>query len=140
MSVSVESSPAFSNGNRVARIDTDESGAKVGSQIFVALFITIVLWNKVKIVTTKNNCALHFGAHHDTGENTATNGHVRCEWTFFVNVFSLDGFTWRLESKTNLLVPAVVGAFHCNLLGEVAFAIQENALLLLECFFNLRNG
>jgi hypothetical protein len=50
---------------------------------------------------------------------------------------TFNSFTGSLESKANILEPAVVGTLFGDLLANDAFAVQENAFLFLESFFVL---
>lgn len=58
----------------------------------------------MKVVSTDDNCPLHFHLDDDTLKDPATDVHVAGERTFLVNVVTLDGFSGGLESQTNVFV------------------------------------
>lgn len=99
----------------------------MGSQVLVTLLITIVLLDKVEVVTANNDGALHLGAHNDTSEDTSTDGDVTSEGALLVDVSTGDGLLGSLEAKTNILVPAGSLA-----LRDDTLIIEEDGLLLLE--------
>ena len=70
----------------------------MSSKILVSLFVTVVFWNVVQVISSDDDGTLHLGAHDDTSQDTTTNGDVAGEWTFFVNVSSFDSFTWSFEA------------------------------------------
>ena len=71
--------------------------------VSMSLFITIVFWNIVKIVTSDNNGSLHLGGDDDTLEDLASDGNTAGEGAFFVDVFRFDGFFGSFESQSDVL-------------------------------------
>lgn len=129
--------PALSNGDNIALLNTNKARTQMGSQVLVPLLVPVILWNIMQIVAPNNDGALHLGGDDDTSENTATNGDVAGEGTLCVNVGALDGFAWGLEAETDILEPAIVTTLLGDDLGELALAVDEDALLLLESFLGL---
>jgi hypothetical protein len=68
-----------------------EAWRKMHRHITVPLFKTVVFPYVMKIITTNNYCALHLHFLNNTSKNSSSDGHISSEWTFFVNVRSLDG-------------------------------------------------
>lgn len=97
--------PAFTNGNNVSGLNTNEGRAAVSGYILVALLVAIVLAHIVQVVTTDDNSAFHLGADNSTSEDTSTDGDVSSERALLVDVSSSDGLLGSLEAKTDVLVP-----------------------------------
>src|SRR5690348_8025019 len=110
-----------------------EASCKERRMYLVALLITVVLRDEVKVLATDDDGALHLGGDDLTGEDAATDGNIAGEGALLINVVTLDGLLGGLEAETNLLVPAVVldGLLASNL------GVLEDTLLLLESLFNL---
>lgn len=119
--------PAFTNGNNISGLDTDEGRAAVSGYILVALLVAIVLAHVVQVVTTDDDSAFHLGADNRTSENTSTDGDVSSEGALLVDISSSDGLLGSLEAKADVLVPT--GSFA---LGNDAFIVEEDGFLLLE--------
>ena len=89
----------------------------MSSHVLVSLFITIVLGDVVEVLSTDNDGSLHFCGHHNTGQDTASDGDGgRGERTLLVNVVALDGFSGGLEAESDVLVPS---------LGDLALFVLE---------------
>jgi hypothetical protein len=125
--------PTLSNGDHIARLKTNKARRAMCSQIGVAFLVTIVLFNVVKILTTNDDRSFHFRRNDSTCQDASTNGNVAGKRALPVNVMSLNGLLWCLESKAYLLVPA----FPCATLGKHAFAILEDRFLPLKRTLNL---
>ena len=99
----------------------------------MALLITVVLGDEVKVLATDDDGALHLGRDDLTSEDTTTDGDIAGEGALLVDVVTLNGLLGGLETKTDLLVPAVVldGLLAGNL------GVLEDTLLLLESLFDL---
>lgn len=114
---------ALTNSDLVTFFDT-ESWGNVSSYVLVALFVTVVLWNVVKVVTSDDNGTVHLGGNNSTGQNLTTDGNQTDEWALLVNVVTIDGFSWGLETKTNFLVPSL------GFLVDLSLRVLENVRLL----------
>lgn len=64
---------ALSNRDGITILHADKTWGQVSSNITMTLFITVVFWNVVQVITTNDDGSAHFGADHDT-YNT-----VKCE-------------------------------------------------------------
>ena len=64
--------------------------ADVRGDILVALFITTVFRNVMKVVSSDDNSSLHFRGDTNTFQNTPTNRDIASERAFFVNIISFD--------------------------------------------------
>jgi hypothetical protein len=56
----------------------------VGSQICVALLISCVLWDEVKVFSADNQGAVHFRGNDFASQDTATDRDHTSEWAFLV--------------------------------------------------------
>ena len=52
----------------------------------MSLFVSVVLWNVVKIISSDNNGSLHFCGDTDSLEDFTSDGYVAGEWAFLINV------------------------------------------------------
>ena len=92
---------AFTNDNNISFFDW-ESWWAVNWNVSVSLFVSVVFWNVVKIISSDDNGSLHFGWDADTLEDFSSDWYVAGEWTFFINVSRFDGFLWSSESKSDV--------------------------------------
>ena len=68
----------------------------------MSLFISVVFWNVVEIISSDDNGSLHFGWNADTLEDFSSNWDVAGEWAFFIDVSGFDSFLWSSESKSDV--------------------------------------
>lgn len=119
-----------------------ESWRNVASDVFVALLVTVVLWNVVQVVATNNDRSFHFGGDNGTAKNSSANGNVSGERALFVDVGAFNSFARSFVAQTSVLeVSGSSFVFQLDVLGEhSAFATNEDGWLLLESFFRLISG
>jgi len=102
-------------------------------QIFVSLFVSIVLRDIVKVVSPDNESPLHLGADHPTSQDSSPDADISRERALLVNILTTDCFGGGLEAKADILVPALGNSeFSAN----SRFRILEK-VLLLERLLNL---
>ena len=65
--------PALADGNLVTLLDT-ESGGDVGGEVLVALLVTGVLGDVVKVLSADDQSTVHLGGNNGAGKDTATDG------------------------------------------------------------------
>ena len=106
------------------------------SAYLVALLITVVLGDEVEVLTTDDDGALHLGGDDLTSQDATTDGNITGEGALLVDVGTLNSLLGGLETKTDILVPAVV----LNRLLAGNLGVLENTLLLLESLFDLLGG
>jgi hypothetical protein len=111
-------------------VNTNESWRDVSWKVLVTLFVSVVLWNVVKVFTTENKSSLHLGGDNNTSKNTTTNGNVTSEWALLINVVTFNGFLWCLETKTDFTEPSLI-------LVLLDLGVLEDTNLLLESSFSL---
>ena len=74
---------ALADGNLVTLLNT-ESWGDVGSEVLVALLVTGVLWDEVKVLATDDKGAVHLGGDDGSGQDTSTDGDLAGEWALLV--------------------------------------------------------
>ena len=99
----------------------------------MALLVTVVLGDEVEVLATDDDGALHLGGDDLSVQDAATDGNIAGEGALLVNVMTLNSLLGGLETKTDILVPAVV--LDRLLAGNLG--VLENTLLLLESLFDL---
>lgn len=70
--------------------------------VSVPLFVSVVLWNVVKIISSDDNGSLHLGWDADTLKDSSSDWNVAGEWTFFINVGGFNGLFGSSESKSDV--------------------------------------
>lgn len=113
----------LTNNNNITFLDT-ESGRNVGSQVLVSLLVSVVFRNIVQVVSSDDNSSVHLGRHNGTGQNLSSDGDSSGEWTLLVNVVTVNGGLWGLESQSNVLHPSL------GSLGDLGLWVGENVRLL----------
>jgi len=109
----------------------------MGGDVPVALLVSVVLGNIVKVIPSDHNGALHLGGNDNPLKNLAPNSDGRSEGTLAVDVVRLDGLLGCLEAQSDVLVVSDTGG---SLLGEQLFGVEEDVVLLLERAFVLDIG
>lgn len=122
--------PALADGDDVTLLD-GEGGGDVRRDILVALLVTTVLLDVLKVVTADDDGALHLGGDDETLDDAATDGHVAGEGALLVDVLSVDCVLGHLEGQANVLhVAGTLLAITGNLLS--LGTIDDDLALLLE--------
>jgi hypothetical protein len=101
----------------------------VSRDVLVALFVTGVLGDVVKVITTDDDGALHLGRGDNTSQDTTLDVDFTNVRALLVNVGTVLGFLGGLETITNFLEPTLV------LGGDLG--VLENVRLLLVGLFEL---
>jgi len=125
--------PALANDDLVTGLST-ESGRNVCGEVLVALLVTGVLGDEVKVFTADDQGAVHLGGHDSSGQDTATDGDHAGEWALLVDVGTLNGGLGGTETQTNVLVPSPVAGV---LAGSADLVVEEDVRLLLESALRL---
>ena len=73
----------MANGDLVTLLNT-ESWGNVRSEVLVALLVTGVLWNEVKVFSADDKGTVHLGGDDGAGQDTATDGDETGEWALLV--------------------------------------------------------
>ena len=63
----------------------------MGREILMPLLKSVVLLDVMQVVTSDDNCALHFHARNNSSQNTSPDAYISCEGALLVNVCSLYG-------------------------------------------------
>lgn len=87
----------LTNGNNVTNLDT-ESWGDVDWNVLVSLFVSVVFWNVVQVVSSDDDGTVHLGGNNGTRQDLTTDGNQTSEWTLLVNVRTFDGGLWGLET------------------------------------------
>lgn len=119
----------LADGNDVTNFNT-ESWGDVDWNVLVSLFVSVVLWNVVQVVSSDDDGTVHLGGDNDTSQNLTTDRNQTSEWTLLVNVRTLDSGLWGLETQTSVLVPSLGTSVGLSLwVGEdvwLLFSIVSN--------------
>jgi len=74
---------ALADGDLVTLLNT-ESWRDVCGEVLVALLVTGVLWNEVKVLAADDEGTVHLGGNDGTSQDTATDGDKTSEWALLV--------------------------------------------------------
>ena len=156
--------PALANDDLVTRLDT-ESGGDVCGEVLVALLVTGVLGDEVKVFTADDQGAwksqhcpmfqslpisssmrvsrssgrrtVHLGGHDGAGEDTATDGDHAGERALLVDVGALNGGLGGTETQTDVLVPSPGAGV---LAGTAGLVVLEDVRLSQRISIRTRGG
>lgn len=96
----------LTNSDNVTDLNT-ESWGNVNWNVLVSLFVSVVLWNVVQVVSSDDDGTVHLGGDNDTGQDLTTDGNQTSERTLLVDVRTLDSGLWGLEAQTGVLIPSL---------------------------------
>ena len=82
--------------------------------VSVSLFVSVVLGDVMKIISSHDDGSLHLGWDADTLQDSSSDRNVAGEWAFFINVSRFDGLFRSSESKSDVLEISDTG---CCLFG-----------------------
>ena len=72
------------------KFSSPEARRNMSRQIFMPFFKSVVFLDVMKIVTADYDRSLHFHLFNNSCQNTTPDTDVACEWTFLVNVMSIN--------------------------------------------------
>lgn len=124
---------AFSNGGNVSFLDSETRRA-VGNKVRVSLLISVVLLNKVKVVSSDDNCVFHLMRDDHTSKNLSSDRDVASERAFLIDVVSFDGLLWGFEAETDF---SEVSWDSLVLRDHEFLVVGEDSFLLLVTVFSL---
>ena len=75
----------------------------MSGNVFVSLLETTVLSNVMQVVSSYDDCSLHFGGDDLSLEDSSTDRNITSEWTFLVNVWVFNSSIGSLNSKSYVL-------------------------------------
>lgn len=96
----------LTNSDNVTDLDT-ESWGNVDWDVLVSLFVSVVFWNVVQVVSSDDDGTVHLGGNNGTGQDLTTDRNQTSEWTLLVNVSTLNSGLWGLETQTSVLIPSL---------------------------------
>ena len=67
----------------------------------MSLLESVVLLDEMKVISSEDDGVGHLGGKNDSLEDSSSNADVGGEWTFLVNILSLDGSLWGLETESD---------------------------------------
>jgi len=112
-----------------------ESGGAMDSDVGVSLFVTIILPDPVKVISSDDNGAVHLVRDTNTPKNATTNAHIASKWALVINKGSFDCFLWCLKSEANVLVITLTSF---DIFGQHAMISgKKDGGLLLKSSFGL---
>lgn len=81
----------------VTSFDTEGRGS-VDWEVLVALLVSVVLWNVVKVFSTDDDSSGHLGRNDLSGQDTASDGDFTGPWALLVDVSAGDSLLRSLEA------------------------------------------
>lgn len=96
----------LTDSDNVTNLDT-ESWRNVDWDVLVSLFVSVVFWNVVQVVSSDDDGTVHLGGDNGTGQDLTTDRNHTSEWTLLVNVRTLNSGLWGLETQTSVLIPSL---------------------------------
>ena len=71
--------------------------------VSVSLFISVILGNVVKVISSDNDGSLHFSGDANTLEDSASDGDVAGEGAFLIDVGGFNGLFGGSEAESDVL-------------------------------------
>ncbi len=127
---------ALTNGNIVTLLNS-ETWRNVSSNILVSLFVPVVLWNVMQVVSSDDDSSVHLSRDNSTTEDSTSDRDQTGEWTLLVDVGSLNGGLRSLESQTNILVPSLSSLADLGLWVAVDVRLLENIFIDVSNVFQI---
>ena len=97
---------ALANDDGVTFVAT-EAGRDMGSNVGVALLVTLVFLDVMEVISADDDGSVHFGGVDLAGQDSTTDGNITSEGALLVDVVALNGFLGGSETETDRLVPSV---------------------------------
>jgi len=94
---------ALTNSDDVTGSNTRESWGEMGSKVMMSLLESVILLDVMEVISSEGNSTGHLSAKNDTFENSTSDGSGGSEWALFVNISSLHGGNWGLETYNECL-------------------------------------
>ncbi len=123
---------ALSDSDDITFLDSETRRA-VSNEVSVSLFISIVLFDIVEIVSSDNDGIFHLVRDDHSSKDFSSNADISSEGTFFVNVISLNGFLGGFESESD--ISEVSDSLSSLREEEFLIAIENSGLFLVSLFF-----
>ena len=89
---------ALSDGEDISDFDSLESWGKMGRKVVMSLLESVIFLDIMKVISSQDDGSSHLGGKDDTFTDSSSDGNVRSEWAFFVNVSTLHGKCWGFET------------------------------------------
>lgn len=90
-----------------------EAWRNVRRNVGMPLFISLVLLDKVKVVSADNDGPHHLSTVASASKNTTPDGYIASKWALLVNVRAFNCLSRGLEAQANALkipVPSLTGS------------------------------
>lgn len=98
----------------------------------MTLLVSVVFWNVVQIVSSDDDGTVHLGRDNSSGQDSTSDGNQSSEWTFLVDVRTLDSGFRGLESQTGILIPSLGSSSSLGLWVDVDVRLLLESSLRLD--------
>jgi hypothetical protein len=89
---------ALSNGEDISDSNSLESWGKMGRKVVMSLLESVIFLDVMEIISSQDDGSSHLGGKDDTFTDSSSDGNVRSEWAFFVNILTFHGVSWGFET------------------------------------------
>lgn len=89
---------ALSDGKDITDSDSLESWGKMGGKVVMSLLESVIFLDVMEVISSQDDGSSHLGGKDDTLADSTSNGDIRSEWAFLVNISSLNGVGWGFET------------------------------------------
>ena len=79
---------ALSDGEDISNSDSLESWGDMGRKVVMSLLESVIFLDIMEVISSQDDGVLHLGGEDDTLTDSSSNGDVRGEWAFLINVRS----------------------------------------------------
>lgn len=122
----------FTDGNNITFLDS-ETWRTMSDNVGMSLFVSIILFDKVEIISSNNKSVFHLVWDNHSSKDFSSDADISSEWTFFINIVSLNSFFGSFEAKSNIFV--ISDTFSSFRDKEFLVVLENTSLFLIGVFF-----
>jgi len=89
---------ALSDGKDISDSNSLESWGKMGRKVVMSLLESVIFLDIMEVISSQDDGSSHLGGKDDTFTDSSSDGNVRGEWAFLVNILTLHGVCWGFET------------------------------------------
>ena len=89
---------ALSDGDDISDSDSLESWGKMGRKVVMSLLKSVIFLDVMEVISSQDDGSSHLGGKDNTFTDSSSDGNVRSEWAFLIDIITFHGVSWGLET------------------------------------------
>lgn len=89
---------ALPNCNNIPLLHILKTWWAMDTHVGMSLLISLIFFHETKVISSDNDGSPHFSRNHQPLQNSSSNWHTPSEWTFLIDIWSINGSLRSLES------------------------------------------